>query len=349
MNTTPILLGAFLCASMAVFGAEIKPVPVVQAVSKADTTRRVYPGEIRAPRRVDLGFNVSGELEFLDAKEGRQVKQGELIARLDPRNYQYSVDMAEAGFTQSKLEYERQKELYGQRVISESVFERVKAGYISAEAQYNAARKALEDTEIRAPYDCRIAKRHVENYTQVNAMVPVVSLYDISVLEVTADIPESSIIKGQKDALQSITIKLASLPTAQIKAELSEFSISPNQATNTYQAVFQFLPPEGYNLLPGMSVSVVVELRDRSSSESVLVPVQSVVTDDGIHSYVWIIPGNGGKPEKRQIVTGSVIGGKIEALSGVNADEYIATAGLNALSSETEVRPVAADKIGLNR
>lgn len=308
---------------------------------------RVYPGEIRVKHRVNLGFNVSGVLTELNAREGFEVKAGTLIAKLDPRDFQYQFDMARAAYLQNKLEFERQKGLFEDKVISQSDLDRVEVGYISAKAQFNIAKKALEDTELRVPFDGVIAKRYVENFSQILPKQDIVAIHDVGVLEVVAGLPENVIVKGTREDIISCTIQFDSLPDLEVEAKLSEFSVSPNPVTKTFTVVFEFVPPEGYNLFTGMSVSLHLKARLPESQGGFLVPSESVFTVNGEKSFVWVIPKDGGNPIKREIVVGKPIGENIQVTKGLGARELVATAGIFSLRENTAVRPVASNIMGL--
>ena len=325
----------------AVQSARVESMPPVEI--------RTFPGEIRTQRRVNLGFNVSGVLLELHADEGSKVKQGDLIAKLDPRDFQYRMDMAGASFLQNRLEYERQQGLFEDKVISQSDLDRIEVGYISAKAQYDAAKKALEDSEIRAPFEGIIAKRFVENFSQVNSRATVVTLYDTRVWEVVADVPENMIVTGTREDIEFIKVRFSNIPGLELDAKLSEFGIDPNPVTRTYTAIFQFPHPKVYNLMPGMSVLVEVGVKNDIPFSLCRVPTVSVITDDGEHDFVWVIPDQVGKPVKRAIKTGKLDGDWIEVIDGVVPGELVATAGVYSLNTEMQVRGVEVTIMGLYR
>ena len=138
-----------------------RPVPTATVQAYSSSHVRKFPGEVRAFRRVELAFNVSGQLEYLSAMEGSEVNQGDLIARLDARDYQYALDAAGADFIQAESTYQRKKKLYETKVISSAEFDQTTASYLTAKARLDRAQKAFDDTSLFAPFNAVIAKRHI--------------------------------------------------------------------------------------------------------------------------------------------------------------------------------------------
>ncbi len=326
----------------------LRPVPTAIVQANTDIEMRRFPGVVRAFRRVDLAFNVPGQLEFLSAVEGTEVKQGDLLARLDPRDYQYNLDAAQADFQQAESNYQRKKKLYETKVISSAEFDQTTAIYLAAKAQLDRATKAVEDTVLYAPFNAVIAKRHFENLEQVDAKVMVVSLQDITDIEVTVQVPEILMATGRDEDLLSVLVNFHANGGHWYDAEISEWETSANPVTRTYDVVVKLPSPEGLNTYTGMTATVKVEHLNRSTEGSTRIPIESIFPEQN-KSFVWVIPVNGGHPEKRNIVLGSPRGSQVQVLSGLEAGEHIAVAGIHSLSTELQIRPSKPNTEGLEQ
>ena len=152
----------------------VRPVKMMTLQSQSDALKRKYPATVRASQRVDLAFQISGTLKELPLKEGRRVKKGDLLARLDPRDYVVKLRNAEAQLAKAKAalalaktEYERvlriRKEEPGaasQSLVDKRLegVDRARADIQSLRAQVDAAKIQLGYTYLRAPFSGIISK-----------------------------------------------------------------------------------------------------------------------------------------------------------------------------------------------
>ena len=168
---------------------------------------RKLPGTVRATKRVDLAFQVSGPLIELPVKEGQRVNRGDLIARIDPQDFETSLRNAKGTMARAKAsvdyavaEYQRFRNVKATDAgaVSDSQVHLkftaqavARAGLQSAEAGLAAAQDQLNYTQLRAPFTGLIARRLVDNYQEVTVKQPIVSLQNMTDIEVLVDVPES--------------------------------------------------------------------------------------------------------------------------------------------------------------
>lgn len=93
------------------------------------------------------------------------------------------------------------------------------------EAQQQAAEDALKDTSLRAPFAGRVARQHVENFQDVQAGQPIVSLQNVAVVEIVADLPESLIAITHKDYIERLTVTFDAVPDRVFDVEFTEILI----------------------------------------------------------------------------------------------------------------------------
>ena len=125
-------------------------------------------------------------------------KKGEILARIDPRDFEIRIKKlsaelkaAEARLADAEKDYARQKNLLKESAASQSQYDKTqmlvettRAGIDSLKADLAAARNALNDTRLAAPFDGVVNRKFTENHESINPGVPVVSLLDISKVEV---------------------------------------------------------------------------------------------------------------------------------------------------------------------
>ncbi len=339
--------------SASILPAVVQPIPIAVVLPSSGNRTRVFPGQVRACQRVELAFSVPGLLENLNAAEGCGVEQGEILARLDRRDYQYALDMATARFKKADRELARYSKLRKQKVAAEVEYENAQTDYNIALAELRMRQKALEDTILRAPFKGIVARRHVENHEHVRAKQAIVSFQDISRIEVVIQVPERLIAHGGTDTLGEIQVRFDADNDQWFDAAVSEHRAKSDRVTHTYDVVVGLTPPSDLMVFPGMTVTVkaniwVTPMASIPEEGFTLVPAEALCRGDNGESHVWVIDPTGGTPVKRAVETVRLWGGSVEIRSGLIPGERVAVAGLHKLREGILVRPMACGKEGLD-
>lgn len=330
----------------------VRPVPTFLVKGTDNFKTLNFPGIVRAKNRVELAFSVPGLLNKLNATEGREVKAGEALAILDQRDYKNNLAAAKATLDEAKQNFLRTKKLKEQSVITQAELDKAKAGYEIAEAKFRMSEKDLEDTVLKAPFNGIVAKRYVENFEHIQAKQPIISLQDISVMEVVIHVPENIIARGGVSSLKDVRVSLEADSSQSFAGEICEYSVEADVMTRTYDVVIAVKPPKGLNIYPGMTASITVKtgIDDKSSVSSnsvIVVPVNAVMGGSDGNSYVWVIPENEGHPQKVKVDIGKISNEGIVIKSGLKPGVRVATAGIHSLSENMDVRPMVEGKEGL--
>jgi multidrug efflux pump subunit AcrA (membrane-fusion protein) len=136
----------------------IRPVKVFKAGNPLSTlTGRSFPGRAAANEEVDLGFEVGGLLLERPVSKGDEVKKGQLLARLDPRDFKNELAAARAERERAEAYRDRIAEALKARAVARQDLDDAEARLKEAIAREEIKRKALEDSNIYAPYDGVIA------------------------------------------------------------------------------------------------------------------------------------------------------------------------------------------------
>lgn len=204
----------------------------------------------------------------------------------------------------------------------------------------------LQDTTLRAPYPGVIAQRFVEEGQNVQAKAPIVRLQDVEEIEIVVDVPETVMAANiqSADILQMIG-ELSGAPGVQFTVRLREIAQVADPTTQTFKVRVAMRPPEGVRALPGMTASVTVTYRRaRILGEQILVPISAVLKQDSGEQVVWVI-GADQVAARRIVKLGSVTGGNVEVLSGLQVGDRIAVAGVTFLRDGMKVRDLG-DALG---
>jgi len=131
---------------------KVRPVKLITLSGASDLQTAKYPATVSAAQRSELSFQVGGLIEDIAVTESQEVKDGDVIARLDQRDFQSQVKSARSQFENAEEEFQRAVRLSREDAIARSVLEQRESQRVVARAQLDSAEKALGDTVIRAPF-----------------------------------------------------------------------------------------------------------------------------------------------------------------------------------------------------
>jgi RND family efflux transporter MFP subunit len=326
--------------------------------SNHDTLQRRFPGKVRAAKRTDLAFQkVEGRLTQLPVDEGQMVKEGQLIAQLDQKDFKNKLRDAEGQLAKAKAALESARSEYD-RILriqkrdpgaaSESMVvkrreavDQSKAEVDSAQASVDIARDQLGYTTLRAPFGGVVSKRYVDNYQEVRAKEPIISLDDVSSVEILVDLPELIVVtfkEGEETQVQAVA-EFAAAPGKQYPLTVKERAKRADPKTQTYQVVFQMPQPYDINVLPGMTATVTGSARMQEETKQVfIVPYIAVTADAAGNPNVWVVDKESLKVSRRPVRTGEPTGtDSIEIIDGLKAGETIAISGVSRLREGMQV------------
>lgn len=320
--------------------AVVQPVKVMTIGQSDSTIKREFPATVRATERATIAFQVPGKLVALPVKEGQAVAAGELLARLDDADYQASFDAAQAQLTQTEGNFKRAEELIQKNYVSQAEFDKIKADFDIARSNLSKARKALNDTRLQAPFAGVVARTFVDNFQEVQAKEPVLSLQNNNALELVVNVPEALVLKRDDRAALEIKASFEAIPGKQFELAVKEFATEADPDTQTFRYVLSILDGEGNNLLPGMTATVHVAASSETRSGRVIIPLSALVAGDNGGKSVWLVSQDntvGLKP----VVIGELSGADSVAVrEGLASGDKVVVAGTAALVSGLEVKPV---------
>lgn len=196
-------------AAVAVATAPLELAAVDVATIAPQTLSRSLPlsGSMSPIVQATVKSKVGGEVELMPLREGQDVREGEVIARIDTRNLQAqydrqlaAVDRARADLDLATLNRDKNRALLEKHYISQNTFEATESAYAGsvaslrlAEADARLAKISLEDAVVRAPFTGTIAKRHVQPGEKVSMDSTIVTLVDLRQMVLEAAVPAADI------------------------------------------------------------------------------------------------------------------------------------------------------------
>jgi RND family efflux transporter MFP subunit len=317
-------------------------VRTLSVTAQGDNTWHEFPGQVEAARKADLSFRVAGELKKLLVKEGDLVKQRQLLALLDDTDFRIQLDRSQAQYDKTESDFQRAEKLFDRRAISNADYDSLKAQWESARASLAAARQNVAYTKLKAPFAGRIAVRHVENYEEVQAKQAIVTLQDPKTIMIRIDVPESVMIRVRESSEPEVYAVFRQIPDRKFPLTLKEVSTQSDEQTKTFSVNFIMPAVEGFNLLPGMSVTVHARPESPAvdGQKVIHVPAHAVLEDEsGRFVYLAKSKGEGrGVVEKRLVSVGEMSTLGLAVINGLAEGDKVVTAGMSKMVPGLEVR-----------
>lgn len=227
----------------------IRPVRTVTVTLQNTMMGREFSGVVDADRKVDLSFRVGGTLAELPVLEGSHVKAKQMLARLEQTDFEIQLKAMQADFGRSKGEYNRAKTLLERQILSRADFEKVESQYLVAETQLKKAQQELAYSTILAPFEGYIAKRHIENFSEVAPRTPVLTLMDLESLVITIELPESVMIRVQREGGKpDLFATFEGHESSEFPLTIKEVSTQPNPGAQTYPVTLSLPPINNLNV-----------------------------------------------------------------------------------------------------
>jgi RND family efflux transporter MFP subunit len=336
--------------------AKVEVTSVVQAFPSQTFTLLNASGYVVPQRKSSVAAKATGRLVALYVEEGNKIKKNQIIAQLENDDLAASrkqalanVDVSRAGYEQAKAElndaqvsFERQKQLLLKELIAKSDYDtaaaRLKkaiATVASAEASIKAAQAALggvdvslEYTRIRAPFDAVVLTKNADVGDIVtplgaaaNAKSAVVTIADMTSLQVETDVSESNIEKLKPG--QPCEIQLDAVPETRFPGTIYMIVPTADRSKATVMVKVRFNTIDS-RILPEMSAKVAFLAREvkKEEEKSRTAVSPKAIIDDGGKKYIFVVKQN--KAKLTPVAIGEPLGDMVEILGGaVSGDKVV--------------------------
>ena len=333
---------------------EVVPVTVgrVQNIQERETI--AVSGSISTPDSpTNAGFLVSGKVLSVGPREGDYVKKGQILASIDPTDYQLQLAAATAQTNQARIvneraadEFRRMKMLYDSKSLAPNDYLKYKAAYDATNQQYEMAvsseklfRKHLSDATLCAPVSGFISKRSTEPGDTATQGRPVFEIVQMEIVEVNVGGPETDVhlVKVGQEA----EISVPALPGMSFHGTVHFINISADPGTRTYMTRITVPNPE---LLLRIGMVAKATIRGDRMISMVTLPGDAVVRDPQGATQVYLYYPDQKRVYAKRVEIGTTVNKNVEIKSGLSGDELIVLAGQTKLRdglavSATESQP----------
>lgn len=269
-------------------------------------------GTLEAITAVEVGTQVSGIIEEIYVDWNSEVKEGQLLARIDTTNLAATAEQSKANLDNSKAEldyqqanYNRTQPLFKRELISKAEYDEVvynlnkaKASYSSALAQHRQNLINLDFAKIYSPIDGIVLNKAVEEGQTVAANFETPTLFtiakDMTQMQVEADVDEADI--GQVKKGQRVEFTVDAYPNTTFDGTVTEVRLEPTVTNNvvTYTIIISAPNPD-FKLMPGMTAETSIFVKER---KDILVVPSKAARFNPDPQLLMAYLGEGNQPQK---------------------------------------------------
>jgi len=283
----------------------------------------LLPASVEPVKSVTISAEVPGKIDQLGAEEGQSVKSGQGLVRIDKRTLANALQQAQVSFGIAQTNFDRNKPLVDQGLVSAEEFDKCKAALAVAQTGLDGAKIALDKSTVYAPLSGVLNRRYVEVGEYVMLGQKLADIVDVSRVKVVVDIPEKEITFVSVGCLMGVM--LGKDESSIVPGTVSYRSVVADPGTRTYR-VEVTVDNKDQKLLPGMIVRMV--LLRRMIQNAISVPLFAVIPREG-RTVVYIADGN--RAVEREVTLGPTDGHDIQVLTGLQAGEKLVVEGQRQL------------------
>ena len=349
-------------------GIRVETTSVVQTYPTQAFTLLNASGYLVAQRKAAVASKITGRLEWLGVEEGSRVKAGQVLARLENQDLSASLDQARAALQTARAEldqavaeqddatksFARQQELIKQGIVARSEYDLAEARYRRAVAAAHGARSSIRSAEsllrgaevaydyaqIRAPFDGVVLTKNADVGDIItplgaaaNAKAAVVTMADLTSLQVEADVAESSLVHVRTG--QPCEITLDALPGSRFRGVVHTIVPTADRSKASVMVKIRFVELDN-RILPEMSAKVSFLSREATKEDQLprLVVNPLAVVKQGQEAKVYRINGN--RAEAVVVTLGQKYGDLIE-VGGLESGERLVLRPLERIKNGSRI------------
>ena len=310
---------------------ETPAVPVETSVPVRGDIYAVYTGTapIEAFAEADVIAKVDGEVREVLVEEGDDIKEGQIMARLDGDRLRLELNESQARLRKLQRDFQRNQELRDKGLISEGDYEKIQYELEALQASYNLASLELDYTQIRAPIDGVVSERYIKLGNTIKVGDPIYRVTSFDPLVAYLHVPEREY--RQLSQGQPAAIDIDALGGERIIAAVTRVSPIVEPDTGTFKVTIEISDAER-RIKPGMFARMSI-VYDRHEN-ALQIPRSAIVEETGTSS-VFVVEE--GVAVRKSVSTGFSEKGMIEIIDGLADDARVITVGQIGLKADARV------------
>jgi membrane fusion protein (multidrug efflux system) len=286
-------------------------------------------GNFEPVREINFLSEISGRITSLGVREGSKVGIGSILARVDNEVLNAELQSSRSSLEQARLDRDRFIKAFETGGVTQKQVDDMKLQYATAEARYTAARRKVEDTYIKSPISGTINNKFVEVGTYLSAGTKMFEIVDISHLKLVVNVPEAQVVQLSNG--QEVNVTTNVFPEVTYKGKITFIAAKGDAALN-YPVEIEVLNVSGRELKAGMYGTANFQLPEQPA----MMLIARSAFYGGVNSNTIFVFENG-KAVTKKVVSGRVMGDKVEIRSGLSVGETVITSGQVNLVDGTPV------------
>ncbi len=279
-------------------------------------------GSIQANEEVEMHSEASGRITGIYFQEGRPVRKGEMLVKINDSELQAQLAKAEYRVTLATDREVRQKQLYEKGGISLEEYEATLNELNVLLADVALIQAQIAKTEIRAPFDGILGLRRVSEGTYISPAVPITTIQDVDPVKIDFSIPERY---AQRVNVGDVIF--FSVEGIEERLEGTVYALEPRIESNTRTLTLRALSPNpGRRLLPGAFADI--DLIFEEIPGALTVPAIAVIPEQG-GKKVYVI--RNGQAVPREVETGIRTEDRVQVISGLAPNDTVVVSGVQLL------------------
>ena len=313
--------------------------PAVNGVTLALKPEAIHdrinlPGNIEAWTTLSLLSKLNGTIEEVLVREGQKVQKGDILARIDDRDYRIAVERAEAAYTLAKAEFERDRAIYAKGVIPTATLDTNRTQMETAKADLENAKLQLSRCLVTAPMHGVVKKVDAKVGLQLAIGDPIAEIIEIDRVKAVVGIPESDVtaVRG----LTAIDFKIQALDDRVLTGKVHFLSSAPETVARIFRLELEVDNKNG-EILPGMFLRA--DIVKKTVEGAIVVPYYSVISRNN-EQYVYV--EEDGVAKKRNVRLGIMEKWLVQVVEGLKSGDKLLVEGHRDVEDNQKVKVVKA-------
>ena len=290
---------------------EMVPAPLRERLS--------LPGTVKPWKGLNVVAEVSGKIVEKKVSEGQRVQKGDILARIDERDYENALASSRASYQVARASQKRLEKLYKEKVGTQSQLDDIIARVRTSQAARDNAALALERCAIRAPFDGVVNRFHIEAGQYLAIGDPVAEVLQIDRVKIEVGIPESDVDKVRR--LEHFSVKIDALGGRRFPGTRHYLYKNSDNFARLYNLEIAVDNPDG-EILPDMFTRV--EIVKTEVTHGLGVPLYTLINRKGIDALYVVTDG---VAHLTPVETGIQDGWQVEVSKGLKPGDQVVVVG----------------------
>jgi membrane fusion protein (multidrug efflux system) len=290
----------------------------------------ILPGEIKPSKDIRVSSSIGGQVEWMGAGEGKWVKQGDLLAKINVSSLEVALERAQAGFDLADKVYQRLKRLKNREIVTQENLDRAETERTLAEGNLKQIRVQYEEGFIHAPISGVVNSRYLDPGEFAGPGTPVFEIINIDKMIIDLNVPEMDVryLKVGQKAL----VRVDAFKERHLQGTITFVAFKADPMTKTFRTSVA-IDNAKRDIRAGMIARVV--LIRREITEAMVAPLSALVDKSG-ERLVFV--EKDGVARARKISIGVIERDRIQITRGLTAGDRLIVSGQNGLEEGMRVQ-----------